>query len=705
MGESSLPVTLNCSGGIALGAYMAGVFTELVKASLRPRPGNDNPTLAPALCIDTITGASAGAMTGLIAARCLLLDPGRALEELADDDPGGPAPGIRSDAEEPRNGFYRAWVQRADIRALTDHRSEEQALREPSRVGGVAPRPRLGLLSGAAIAAITDDVGGTWREADLPGMARALQARSLAVLMTTTNLQGVLRSEVAGRCTVSHAETRRFLFHRHMKELVAGTENGVSGEGLALLNRRWRKAKESARASGAFPLAFPPLSNSSDPHSYNLQLDATSLELYLREADAQTGTPEGSDPDRVLVRVNGEGEPQKHGSTLRLRFDYTDGGVLDGLPVLKGIGLLNQLAPDGEPMDGDPLDQDLEAFAGDWNHVPAREQRRRFVYVQPIPVTDLKGNRSVLQRFFGAVASALAGLTYPKAEHDHLRLEQIEAINRLVHARERLIKDQGLADTDPEAIRLCQVLPYREVRLDPIDPVLTFRSQAFRTLLLAVAAEEAELEARLEAELDLAPDTSAQQPDADPSPVSAEVAALARFETLIGKRTPGQPLPEGAVSPVDLLASDLLAAFGGFFHERYRRHDYLIGRLSGLAWILDVTGQPDAVLPDLRAVVGQARRDYLPQRERTRLHPLDWLRLLRLLAVRLPYVLLSDHLARRNDPPRSLPAPARTLLRQGIAPLLGILGLLLLLPAALLVGLVALGLGGLAALTAVAGRD
>jgi hypothetical protein len=693
MGGSSLPVTLNCSGGIALGAYMAGVFTELVKASLRPRPGSDNPTLEPALCIDTITGASAGAMTGLIAARCLLLDPDRALEELADDDPGGAAPGCRPDAEDSRNGFYRAWVRRADIRALTDHRSEEQALREPSLAGGVSPRPRLGLLSGAAIAAITDDVGGEWREADLPGMARALQARSLAVLMTTTNLQGVLRSEMAGRCTVSHAETRRFLFHRHMEELVPGAENGDDRDALALLNRRWRKAKESARASGAFPLAFPPLSDTSDPHSCNLRLDATSLELYLRQARAQTGTPEGRDPDRVLVRVNREGVPRKHGSRLRLRFDYTDGGVLDGLPVLKGIGLLNQLATDGQPMDGEPPDRELEEFASDWNHDPAREQRRRFVYVQPIPVTDLKGNRSLLQRFFGAVASALAGLTYPKAEHDHLRLEQIEAINRLVHARERLIEDQGLADTDPEAIRLRQVLPYREVRLDPIDPVLSFRSEAFRTLLLAVAAAEAEP--------DLAPETSADQPDAHPGPISAEVAALVRFETLIGKRTPDQPLPDGAVSPADLLASDLLASFGGFFHERYRRHDYLIGRLSGLAWLLEVTGQPDAVVDELKDVVGQARRDYLSPRERTRLHPIDWLRLLRLLLLRLPYVLLSDHLAHRDEPARPLPAPVRTLLRTVIAPLLGILGLLLLLPVALLVVLVARGLGLLAA---VAGR-
>jgi hypothetical protein len=54
---------------------MAGVFTELVKASLRQQPA----TGVERIRIDTITGASAGAMTGLIAARALLQDDAAAL--------------------------------------------------------------------------------------------------------------------------------------------------------------------------------------------------------------------------------------------------------------------------------------------------------------------------------------------------------------------------------------------------------------------------------------------------------------------------------------------------------------------------------------------------------------------------------------------------------------------------------------------------
>ncbi|MFQ6538873.1 MULTISPECIES: patatin-like phospholipase family protein [Aphanothece] len=236
MASLPVPVTLNCSGGIALGAYMAGVFSELVKASLRCRADGR----AEVLRIDSITGASAGAMTGLIAARYLLQDPERSLAELDDD---------RVTDAAPRNGFLRAWVRLADIRALTDYRTEEQSL-QATAWGTIPPRPRLALLSSGSIAAIADQVGGAWGLDDLAGMRQALQRRSLALLMTVTNLQGVLRVSDSGPRSVSHAETRRFLFHRAMPDLTA--------DDLDALNRRWTKAKDSARASGAFPLAFPP---------------------------------------------------------------------------------------------------------------------------------------------------------------------------------------------------------------------------------------------------------------------------------------------------------------------------------------------------------------------------------------------------------------------------------------------------------------
>ena len=640
MHPGPIPVTLNCSGGIALGAYMAGVFSELVTASLRPRAGRSEPLI----CIDTITGASAGAMTGLIATRCLLQDPEHSRRELADDAEHQPR---QAETHQPANRFYQAWVKLADIRKLLDYRAEERQLRQTDDRTR-RPRVRLGLLSGEAIADIAENVTGEWRDNDLDGMANALRTRSLALLMTTTNLQGVLRNSDDDVLTISHAETRRFLFHRSMA--------GLQTRELSELNTRWRKAKESARASGAFPAAFPPISNSSNPDSANLDLDAKSRRLY---EEAATSAGDNRDPDdvcRFISQSRGTNAPRKQ---LRLRFDYTDGGVLDGLPILKGIELLNRIgnsvteAPQDSRLESNRTEGELDSFRHDWHSFSPREEARRFVYVKPIPVTDLSSSTSLLRRFFGLAATGMAGLTYPKAEHDHLRLEDIETINRLVERRDQRIAAIG-SDSE-EAKHLRTILPYRRVSLAAIDPILSFRSATFRNLLLEETAK-----------------LTGSMP---PEPVSDEVQALEHFERLLGKWS-GPPTRGGRfLSASDLLATDFLGAFGGFFQERYRRHDYLVGRLSGLAWLhsLDPVGEEESTRATLKLLIQRAQRDYLPFQQRCGLRfPSDWLRLLRLIAVRLPYVILNDALTGCRRRPIALKGWQRRLLRLVIAPLVGI---------------------------------
>ncbi|MCP9927687.1 patatin-like phospholipase family protein [Cyanobium sp. CH-040] len=629
---ATVPVTLNCSGGIALGAYMAGVFSELVKSALRDRAQGKGP----AIRIDTITGASAGAMTAMIAARYLLQDPPAALAQLKDDD----------GEEQPRNGFHRAWVQRADIGALTSYSAELDGYfsEDPD-----LPRwPRLGLLSGTSIAGITEEVAGGWTASDLTGMRKALTRNPLAVLMTVTNLQGLLaRPQTAGNgddpWTVSHGETRRFLFHRDMAELKVND--------AAALSRRWDKAKASARASGAFPVAFPPLSDISQASSPNIALKGEALEMYWAAAQEQR-----HDPDwicRVMdpAPAQGSSGPLPDASRLRLRFDYTDGGVLDGLPILEGLDLLNaidrinaaeaqgsadrqqgQPAQPAQPAKGGVAredDQELHDFALAWGNAPPQEELRRYLYVQPIPVTGLKAPRSLLRRFFPLLANGLAGLTYPKAEHDHRRLREIEEINRLVRCRDDLIAESS---TSPEEeARLRQVLPYRHVTLDPIHPVLPFRPGPFASLLLEVAREvRAEMAA------------TGSRADEEPAADASEGAVLAAFETMLLGGS--QVKPEEPLSAAELLASDFLFAFGGFFHPDYRRHDYLIGRLSALAWLLNA-GLVDegTIRPELTSLLRGSRGDYLPSNRRGGLQLLiDGPRLLQLIVRRLPYVLVSD---------------------------------------------------------------
>lgn len=607
--SAAVPVTLNCSGGIALGAYMAGAFSELVQAALRPRAAG----AAAAIRIDTITGASAGAMTGLIAARYLLQDPQAALVALASDG-----------EEQPTNGFHRAWVQLADIRALTSYRGELQTYFHDD---GPGPGwPRLGLLSGQSIAEITECVAGTWSDADFAGMASALERGPLALLFTVTNLQGLLRASpgptpaTAGPLAVSHAETRRFLFHRQMAELTQRDATALA--------RRWDKAKVSVRASGAFPVAFPPLTDSSHADSPNIALDAAALGHYWAVAQKPDEPPQ---PDWIC-RLDPErpGPPQPERSRLELRLAYTDGGVLDGLPILKGVGLLHQLdglrPGAGLPPESRADDPELQAFAASWFAAPVAEEARRFVYVQPLPVTRLETGGPLLRFFFPLLANGLAGLTYPRAEHDHLRLLEIERINQLVRQRDQLLAHPVVGCDD--AARLRQVLPYRRVQLDPIHPVLPFQVGTaehplpFPALLLEVAA-------------------ALRHRDPPPVPLSDGEALLAFERLLLGA---SQVDPRQAVSPAALLASDLLGAFGGFFHQDYRRHDYLIGRLSAMAWLLNNRlVEAEAMRRALATLLERSADHYLPEHRRRGWRTwLDGLRLVLLIIRRLPYVLVSD---------------------------------------------------------------
>jgi predicted acylesterase/phospholipase RssA len=66
MTSKPLPIALTISGAVALGAYEGGVLAALI-AGLRPLYRGDDPHVR----IDVIGGASAGSITGLLAARCI----------------------------------------------------------------------------------------------------------------------------------------------------------------------------------------------------------------------------------------------------------------------------------------------------------------------------------------------------------------------------------------------------------------------------------------------------------------------------------------------------------------------------------------------------------------------------------------------------------------------------------------------------------
>ena len=543
-------VTLNCSGGISLGAYMAGVFYELTKEAVKPEPK---------IIIDIITGASAGAMTGVIATYCLM---GNNKEQLLSNDIT-------------QNVFYKAWVEKVDIKAIDSFSVTLNSFKDGffatidsfknsfwSTVDNYAnskssfkksignklqkgklnykeerDRKKLSILSGEAIEQVAKLIG--WQQKsensntknypiNIPQITE--DTKPVALLMTVTNLQGLLEtvelralqntsnSPISKQDikTITYAETRQFLFSSKLKDEPEKLHN------------MWQKAVHSGLASGAFPAAFPPKWDESNINSINLK-----------------GLSEDYFINKEKPKLNKEELEAIYSQDERLAFLYTDGGILNGLPILQGIDLVQELRY---------LQDEDDAFTRDFKkqffeNKPQDDSERLHVYIRPIPVEDLKSNKRLTRGHFSMLEVAFSGLTLPKEEHDAIRLREIEKRNQIVEAKQELLKNLNsdrLLEIQP---LLDKAIPYQHVELRPITP--------------AIISHIADHQNH--------PRLSQLQPIYD-----------ALLEQLKKGNNKAQ-LQEGGAA--QLLASDFLGAFGGFFDKRYREHDFLIGRLCGIAWI------------------------------------------------------------------------------------------------------------------------
>ncbi|MBD2740794.1 patatin-like phospholipase family protein [Coleofasciculus sp. FACHB-1120] len=533
-------ITLNCSGGISLGAYMAGVFYELTKESVKSEPK---------VIIDIITGSSAGAMSGVIAAYCLLqgkVDPPFQSNQL-----------LKFAEEEHKSPLYQAWVQQADIQKIdsfsvmfssfkdgfqatiesfTDsfeatierYKRSSNPLRRgihkllhrsiSSKLTPEAKRKKttLSVLSGEAIEKIAELV--------IKPPQITENTKPLALLMTLTNLQGILEeinlTDSQGNLeqeieTITSSETRQFLFHA-----------GIPQEKM---NKMWGKAVMGGRASGAFPVAFPPIWDHSDISSINLK-DLS--DDYFKTPKKQELKEEGLGAVRESIADN-----------THLVFLYTDGGILDGLPILKGIELENNLRSKQIP-NNERSSQFQEKFTA---QQPSINTERLHVYIRPVPVENLNSAKRLTQGQFSTLEVGLSGLTLPKAEHDSLRLREIQEQNQLALAKRKLleaIEKKNLEDMNQVKQIIEEAIPYRHIKLRPITP--------------AILGEIANSES------------------------SNTISKLKPIYDNLPKNIKNS-LQEGSVA--ELLASDFLGAFGGFFDKRYRDHDFLLGRICGITWL------------------------------------------------------------------------------------------------------------------------
>lgn len=510
-----IPVTLNCSGGISLGAYMAGVFYELTKEALK-----ENGTII----IDIVTGASAGAITATLATYYLL-----GLDRLPDN------------AKE--SLFYKAWVDKVDIKFISGVSKGPEEDEETHKLN-------LSLLSGKAVKRISDELVGNFQEKfeqliqDRISQSKKPTLGPLALLVTLTNLQGLLKktdfpvSSEADQTdnekikTITSAETRQFLFH---SGLLSSQEK---------LNNMWQKAELSCRASGAFPVAFPPVGDRSELESPNVE--DLSEDYFIN--------PEAPPKERILnaEKLKGIYLDDKH-----LQFQYTDGGVLDGLPIVRGVTfekLLNEEGDEPSKYFG-ATDANLLAFREEWRQLKLNPDKRLYVYIQPTSAEDVRELPRLTRDTFSMLSVGISALTLPKEEHDAVRLDNVRQRNEDAKRKETLLKKldeilNGLSDEQKNNFKgikdrlkneIDKAIPYRYIKLCRIDPSLV--GKVYRDVKLS----------------------------------KFESIAKALEQNLTGYMK--EAVENREIKR--LLASDFLGAFGGFFNRRYREHDFLLGRVCG----------------------------------------------------------------------------------------------------------------------------
>ena len=256
--EGTFEIALVLAGAVSAGAYTAGVLDFLFEAletwAARKAAGAPD---APShdVVIRVITGSSAGAITGAIAAAAL----------------GYRFPHVRastSSTQAPANPFYNAWVKQIDI----------QDLLGKSDLGDGKTAPRS-LLDSSKLQQIADQaIGYTHPEA----VRRPYIADPLRVILTVTNLRGVPYSlDLQGNAVtrhemMSHADSMRFCVRgigTQPPESVWPDEVALDtpkASGDTAGQARWNLLGTAALASGAFPLGLLPrgLSRPADDYRY-----------------------------------------------------------------------------------------------------------------------------------------------------------------------------------------------------------------------------------------------------------------------------------------------------------------------------------------------------------------------------------------------------------------------------------------------------
>ena len=303
----------------------------------------------------------------------------------------------------------------------------------------------------------------------------------------------------------------------------------------------WDRIRAAALASGAFPVAF------------------RVRELLRRYNDYFPGA--AAEWDKPFV--------------------YTDGGVFDNQP----LGLARELVSNID----DPWDND----------------RRFYLFVSPsaksssIAKNPLQAKEADLLKTLGALVGAIFNQARFRDWAMALKMNQSLALldDRAVELAELLLATQGLV---PSMIEVAGALAKAFTDAKEKELLARAKDDEERMAVPGLLGRERErlqkVFAVLVPEEDAAPVDYHKKlvDDISPEAAAAWIDALLVFEYAARLEEKSEMIIYGVTATDQELASAAISAFAGFFDERFRHHDYEVGRQKTREWLatLSTVGAP-----------------------------------------------------------------------------------------------------------------
>src|SRR5215469_11316239 len=456
-------------------------------------------------------------------------------------------------------GCFEAGVLYEVLSAIKQHNQNEDTKKDPNQ------RIEVDVLTGASAGGMTATIAAQKLMFDATALDGAYQNSFYRPWVLDVDLEGLLALQSAEDPTHSilssdFVETisRKYLTQRYQSHIVpAATRHAAAADrihlGLALSNLNGVNYSKPTFPSGSFNYT-----RYQDQFSKKIEADSDREDVWepLRNAAVSCGAFPFAFRMKELFRHRSEypdADPAAFGSEVET-FTYTDGGVFQNEP----LGMAKNFV--------DEIDDHLNV------------DTRFYLFVSP-GIRSATNDSTFAEKGanYRGAAVALAKSIFQQARfHDWITAESVNAQVDLFNRRAIGLKDAIVKNqVSPQSLNAVadQLLP---LFFNPNDPQRTHDRDAAEIRLKNQFAREC---GQLGASAD------------------AWIKSILVFETAAGLGDRDEMVICSITAADSELASGAVAAFLGFFDQRYRDHDYDVGRTKAQAFLAN----PPAGLGPIRS--------------------------------------------------------------------------------------------------------